>query len=207
MKNILFILLIQSLIYCSSLSKSSSSDFSFENDEFQIISPLTNPSFGKAQKQTNGITYLGDFGEFYKYEFIVLADEDLDKLKNGTVKESDLLYFFGNNHYFKNLILPSIPKAKIIHDDLLKDSENKFNYAMILFLPSASSFTINDKRQDIHRGGFMFRQNQYLFLLQSQEDFEIEVNGVSKRTPKSKEEIIKELVKKFFFMKTKIKFK
>ncbi len=207
MKKIFLSIVALYLFNCSSLDKVSSSDSSIENNDFKIDFSIENSTFGKSKKQSNGISYQNDLGELYKFEYIVLAEEDLDKLKNGSVKESDLVYFFGNNHYYKNLILPNIPTAKIIYEDMLKDDKTKFNYAMILFLPLASTFTINDKRQDIHRGAFMFRHKQYLFLLQNQESFGIEPNGVSKKLLKTKEEIIKELVTKFFLMKSKIQFK
>jgi hypothetical protein len=170
---LLFMVLIQ--IACSTHQKSITSQKSAylsKSKIFEIIFPEDlSPDF-HIKEENSSLQVYDDFGNYYRLDYLELKPNELEEIENLKWSEAGFLAYMSEKRFFEDSILPTFPNSSITSRNSFKNHLG-FNLFMVLYLPKGSSFLINGKRENIHRGITTFRVKNYIFMAHTQEKIEL----------------------------------
>ena len=168
-------------ISCSSNQKSTTSQKSTylsKSKIFELIFPEDLKPGYNIKEENSSLQVYDDFGNYYRLDYMELKENELKEIENLNWSEANFLAYMSEKRFFEDSILPVFPNSSITSKKSFKNHLG-LNLFMVLYLPKGSSFLVNGKRENIHRGITTFRVKNYIFMAHTQE--KIELFGDSKQ--------------------------
>ncbi|TGL31309.1 hypothetical protein EHQ52_15335 [Leptospira koniambonensis] len=192
MKVAMLILAAATMNTCKSAQEniqiSKNQDYRSNSGIFSLKIPSDLSLGPKLNESNNAITILDDLGGLYRIEYIKLSKEFLTDAESKKASPLEILQFFSVVNFFEKGLLTAIPNSKLISNKSY-EGKNGIYHLMLLFIPGGSSFSVNGKRSDIHRGVVTVKIDGYIFLVHTQEKMSI----LGKMPKLSVEELEKDL--------------
>jgi len=132
--------------------------YTHESGRFSLPYPV---QYGEYFDSKESVAFYGPLAEYYFINFFLLNDKQI--LNTSNISKKEEFSSFGRLNLLKSQE-SKFPGSYIIKDEFL-ERENDLEYVVYFYLPKGSTFRKNGVHQDIESGFLVFREKNYVFII------------------------------------------